>query len=58
VADIRGYSAALVVVAGVLGAAVLPFALFTREHRFASERIPDGPVVVREPLGAPGGADE
>jgi MFS transporter, DHA1 family, multidrug resistance protein len=58
VADIRGYSAALVVVAAVLGATVLPFALFAREHRFAPERIPEGPVVVREPLGAPEGADE
>ncbi len=58
VPDMRGYSAALVVVASVLGATVLPFALFAREHRFAPERIPEGHVVVREPLGAPEGADE
>jgi MFS transporter, DHA1 family, multidrug resistance protein len=59
VADTRGYSSALVVVAMVLGAAVLPFAFFAREHRSSAlEVIPERPVVVGEPRGAPESADE
>lgn len=54
VADASGYSSALVVVAVLLAATVLPFALFAQEHVDRSSAAPERPTFVGDPREAHG----